>query len=249
MLILVISALKTLWLLSALDNSKRLTDMGRQMALFPLEPTHARSILASHEYGCAPQILSIISILSASSKLFVDVSEQRENAAESRKAFVNNRGDHLTILNVVRAYEDVCRGQAQEGTWKEGDADGDGEYVKKKGKGRGKAERREWCRRYWVNERTLIEAREIRKQLEGVCERLGWEESLRDAGGSGEKEEENILLSLGCGLVQNSAFLQPDGTYKQTMGRSIVKIHPGSVLMEKKVPAIVYDELVSADES
>lgn len=226
--------------------------MGRQMALFPLETTHARSILASHEYGCAAQVLSIISILSASSKLFVDVSGQRENAAEARKAFVNLRGDHLTILNVVRSYEDVCRGQEQEGARKEEDVVGDDGYVKKKGKGKGKgkAERKEWCRRYWVNERTLIEAREIRKQLEGVCERLGWKESLRDAGGSGEKEEEeNILLSLGCGLVQNSAFLQPDGTYKQTMGRSIVKIHPGSVLMEKKVPAIVYDELVSAGES
>jgi len=33
------------------------------------------------------------------------------------------------------------------------------------------------------------------------------------------------------------------------MGRSIVKIHPGSVLMEKKVPAIVYDELVSVKKS
>ena len=245
----VISALKTLWLLSALDNSKRLTGMGRQMALFPLEPTHARSILASHEYGCAPQVLSIISILSASSKLFVDVSGQRENAAEARKAFVNIRGDHLTVLNVVRAYEDVCRGQEQEGPGKEEDFTGDNGYVKKKGKGKGKAERKEWCRKYWVNERTLIEAREIRKQLQGVCERLGWTENLRDIGGSGEKDEENILLSMGSGLVQNSAFLQPDGTYKQTMGRSIVKIHPGSVLMEKKVPAIVYDELVSVKKS
>ncbi|KAF8621407.1 hypothetical protein AX15_007819 [Amanita polypyramis BW_CC] len=219
----IISALKTLWLLSALDNSKRLTKMGRQMALFPLEPSHARSILASHEYGCTPQILSIISVLSASSKLFVDVSEQRENAAEARRAFVSTRGDHLSILNVVRAYEDVCRSQGQ-------------------------AERRKWCQKYWVNERTLIEARDIRKQLEGVCERLGWTEVLRDTGGSGEKEEESILLSLGCGLVQNSAFLQPNGSYKQTMGRSIVKIHPGSVLAEKKVPAIVFDELVYTNQ-
>ncbi|KAK2465764.1 hypothetical protein APHAL10511_002308 [Amanita phalloides] len=247
----IISALKTLWLLSALDNSKRLTKIGRQMALFPLEPTHARSILASHEYSCAPQVLSIISILSASSKLFINVSEQRESAAEARKAFVNARGDHLTILNVVRAYDDVCRGQSQQNSSENSKWENEGEdgYVKKKkGKRKGKAERREWCRKYWVNERTLIEAREIRKQLESVCERLGWSDSLRDAGGSREKEEENVILSLGCGLVQNSAFLQPDGTYKQTMGRSIVKIHPGSVLAEKKVPAIVYDELIYTNQ-
>ena len=224
------------------------------MALFPLEPTHARSIIASHEYGCTSQILSIISVLSASSKLFIDVSEQRENAAEARRAFVNARGDHLTILNVVRAYEDVCHNQGQGELMDKGkdgeEVEGEDGYVKKKGKGRkGKAERREWCRKYWVNERTLIEAREVRKQLEGVCERLGWTEGLRDAGDSGEKEEESILFSLGCGLVQNSAFLQPDGSYKQTMGRSVVKIHPGSMLAEKKVPAIVYDELVSTSNS
>ena len=100
------------------------------MALFPLEPTHARSILASHAYGCVSQVLSIISILSASSKLFVDVSEQRENAAEARKAFVNIRGDHLTILNVIRAYDDVCRGQEQERFGKVEDVEGDDGFVK-----------------------------------------------------------------------------------------------------------------------
>ncbi|KIL67696.1 hypothetical protein M378DRAFT_177367 [Amanita muscaria Koide BX008] len=249
----IISAFKTLWLLSALDNSKRLTKMGRQMALFPLEPTHARSILASHEYGCTPQVLSIVSVLSASSKLFIDVSEQRESAAEARRAFINTRGDHLTTLNVVRAYEDVCRSQLHSSgkdhdTREAGDMEGEESYVmKKKGKGRGKAERREWCRKYWVNERTLIEAKDIRKQLEGVCERLGWTKNLSDpgTGANNEKEEENIVFSLANGLVHNSAFLQPDGSYKQTMGHSVVKIHPGSVLAEKKVQAIVYDELVS----
>lgn len=243
----VLSALKTLWLLSVLDNSKRLTKMGRQMALFPLDPTHARSLFASHEHGCTPQILSIISVLSTSSKLFIDVSEQRESAAEARRVFAHVRGDHLTVLNVVRAYEDMSRGSGQS----DGEVQGreaeriEEVYVTRKGKGKTKAERREWCRRYWVNERTLIEAREIRKQLQGICVRLGWTENLHDSGGGSEQQEEDILLSLGSGLVQNSAFLQPDGSYKQTMGYSAVKVHPSSVLAGRKVPAIVYDELVS----
>jgi HrpA-like RNA helicase len=241
----VLSALKTLWLLSVLDNSKRLTKMGRQMALFPLDPTHARSLFASHEHGCTPQVLSIISVLSTSSKLFIDVSEQRESAAEARRVFAHVRGDHLTVLNVIRAYEDMSRGSGRIDREAQGWEAECVEEVKKKAMGKTKAERKEWCRRYWVNERTLIEAREIRKQLQGICERLGWTENLQDSGGGSEQQEESILLSLGSGLVQNSAFLQPDGSYKQTMGYSNVKVHPGSVLAGRRVPAIVYDELVS----
>ncbi|KAF8636185.1 hypothetical protein AX17_003673 [Amanita inopinata Kibby_2008] len=256
----IISALKTLWLLSALDDSKRLTDVGRQMALFPLDPTHARSILASRTYNCTPQILTIISVLSASSKLFIDISEQRERAAEARRVFVNGRGDHLTVLNVVRGYEDVCCGLSGVKVKVGVDVDEMGKGKGKGGKGgkgKGKGERREWCKKYWVNERTLLEAKEIRKQLEGVCNRLGWGDTLQDddnnddvgsGGGVMEKEEESILLALGSGLVQNSAFLQPDGSYRQTMGHSVVKIHPGSVLAEKKVPAIVYDELIYTNQ-
>jgi len=228
----------------------RLTKMGRQMALFPLDPTHARSLFASHEHGCTPQVLSIISVLSTSSKLFIDVSEQRESAAEARRVFAHFRGDHLTVLNVIRAYEDMSRGSGQiDGEAQEWVAESSEEgHVKKKAKGKTKAERKEWCRRYWVNERTLIEAREIRKQLQGICERLGWTENLHDSGGGSEQQEESILLSLGSGLVQNSAFLQPDGSYKQTMGYSIVKVHPGSVLAGRRVPAIVYDELIYTNQ-
>ena len=44
----IASALKTLFLLGALDNTKSLTPLGRQMAAFPLEPPLARALLAVH---------------------------------------------------------------------------------------------------------------------------------------------------------------------------------------------------------
>jgi len=188
----VISALKTLWLLDAINANKELTPLGRHMAFFPLEPIYARAILASKDNDCTFEVLDIISVLSASSKLFIDITEQRENAAEARKMFAHASGDHLTVLNAVRAYADMAAGSSA------------------------KVVKREWCRKHFLNERTFSEALEIRDQLRRVCERTGldWRVSC------GEKEEP-VLKSLVYGLAQNSAFLQPDGSYKQTMGRSV----------------------------
>ncbi|KAF9468754.1 P-loop containing nucleoside triphosphate hydrolase protein [Collybia nuda] len=212
------SALKTLWLLDAIDQNKELTPLGRQMALFPLEPVHARAVIASREQGCTSEVLDIISVLSASSKLFVDVAEHREAASEARRMFRHASGDHLTILNVIRAYSDISTTG-------------------------GKAARREWCRKHFLNEKTLSEASEIRSQLRQACGRMRIDWNVSCGDGEGQ-----LLKSLAYGLAQNSAFLQPDGSYKQTMGHSVIKIHPGSVLCDKKVPAIIYDELIYTNQ-
>ncbi|KAK0504933.1 ATP-dependent RNA helicase Prh1 [Armillaria luteobubalina] len=207
------AAFKTLFIIDGINKKKELTQIGRSMAAFPLEPIHARAILASKDYGCTSDILSIVSILSASSKLYIDNSEQREMIIDSRHKFRHPSGDHLTLLNVARAYEEISASE-------------------------NKISRKEWCKKHFLNERTLLEAKEIRAQLKQVCVRVDVDPNASCS------DEEPILKSLGHGLVQNSAFLQPDGSYKQTMGPSIVKIHPGSSMFEKRVPAIIYDELI-----
>ncbi|CAA7265451.1 unnamed protein product [Cyclocybe aegerita] len=189
------------------------------MALFPLEPQFACAIVASKEYACTSEILDIISILSTSSKLFLDITEQREAVAEARRKFRNPSGDHCTILNAVKAYREIAAAENKHG-------------------------RREWCRKHFLNERTFLEARDIREQLVVTCGRVGM-----DATVSAKENEDAIVRSMGHGLAGNSAFLQADGTYKQTMGQTIIKVHPGSTLCDKKHPAIIYDELVCADVS
>jgi ATP-dependent RNA helicase DHX33 len=188
---IVISAFKTLFLLGALDAKKTLTPLGRKMAPFPLESHLARIILASTENGCTLEILDITSVLAASSKLFVDSTDQREASAEAHRKFRHPSGDHMTILNALRAYEEIAIVE-------------------------NKCGRREWCRQQFLNERALREAVDIRTQLRTTCERMDidWRASKPDS-------EEPLLRSLVHGLVQHSAFLQPDGTYKQTMGQSV----------------------------
>lgn len=209
------------------------------MALFPVEPHLSRSILASSpttssssssssvpptsSQGCTKELLTITSVISSSSKLFLDISTSTSTSSSSSTAsarikFKHPSGDHLTILNTVRAYDDI----SSQGS---------------------KHERKEWCKKHCVNERALTEAKKIREQLVDVCRKLGLDPEL-----SCGENEGPVLASLGYGLVGNSAFLQPDGSYKQTMGHSIIKIHPGSTMMNEKVPAIIYDELVYTNQ-
>ncbi|EGO23683.1 hypothetical protein SERLADRAFT_450011 [Serpula lacrymans var. lacrymans S7.9] len=210
----IFAALKTLFLLGALDKAKALTSLGREMASFPLEPYLAKVVLASRSHGCTSEVLDIVSLLSSSSKLFTDVSDQRETIAEARRKFRHNSGDHMTMLNVMRSYQEVAAVELKNG-------------------------RKEWCRQHFVNERTLAEALKIREQLRLTCQRHGvdWHFSCKDT-------DEPILRCFVLGLAQHSAFLQPDGSYKQTMGHAIIKIHPSSTLCDKKAPAIIFDELV-----
>jgi HrpA-like RNA helicase len=160
------------------------------MASFPLEPQHACAVVASKEYGCTSEVLDIVSIISASSKLFLDISDQREVVSEVRLKFRHPSGDHMTVLNVVRAYREIAASEK-------------------------KHARREWCRKHFLNERTLLEARDIREQLVVTCGRVGI-----DSAASAKENEDPVIRSMGHGLAGNSAFIQPDGSYKQTMGQS-----------------------------
>jgi ATP-dependent RNA helicase DHX33 len=160
------------------------------MSKLPLDPSYACSLLASQQNGCTLEVLSIISLMSASSKLFLDSSESREAAHAARQKFVHTSGDHLTFLNVLRAYTHVTQQETALG-------------------------RREWCKTHFVNERAVREAGEIMEQLKGVCDRIGidWRASCGD-------EIEPVLKSLVRGLFQNVALLHPDGQYKQVQGRT-----------------------------
>lgn len=100
-------ALETLRLLGAVEkkgDSSILTPLGQSMSAFPLPPKIAKVLLASKTYRCSEEILSIVSLLSTDS-VFLTPSLKREEALASRVKFESNEGDHLTLLNVWRAYK------------------------------------------------------------------------------------------------------------------------------------------------
>lgn len=57
-------ALELLNYLGALDDDGELTELGSMMSEFPLDPQLAKMVIASMDYNCSNEILSITSMLS-----------------------------------------------------------------------------------------------------------------------------------------------------------------------------------------
>lgn len=202
------------------------------MASLPLDPVYSRVLLSSFSEGCPSDVIDLLSLLGSRDNLLNNSAAVRDQAEKARAKFVHRTGDHMMLLNMLRAYEDVE-----------------------------KDERRTWCKDHFVNHKVMQQVLQMRLQLRERCERLklDWEMSVGE-------DAEPVLNSLVAGLFGNTALLQPDGSYRQTTSRRVgfrssrrrrlthlltdfahpqtIKIHPGSIMHNKKAPAILYDELV-----
>lgn len=88
-----------LWILGALDNTGMLTDMGRKMVEFPIDPPLAKMLIMAEELGCTDELLIVVSMLSAPPVFFRPKDRAEESDAKREKFFVAE-SDHLTQLNV-----------------------------------------------------------------------------------------------------------------------------------------------------
>ncbi len=62
-------ALELLNYLGALDDDGELTELGSMMSEFPLDPQLAKMVIASTDYNCSNEILSITAMLSGAYSL------------------------------------------------------------------------------------------------------------------------------------------------------------------------------------
>jgi len=100
----MLTALESLYALSALDDEGLLTRLGRKMADFPMEPSLAKMLIASVELGCSEEILSIVAMLSVQTVFYRPKEKQAQ--ADSKKAkFHQPEGDHLTLLTVYNGWK------------------------------------------------------------------------------------------------------------------------------------------------
>lgn len=96
----IMNSLYQLWILGALDNTGELTDTGRKMVEFPLDPPLSKMLLHAHDVGhCSTEVLIIVSMLSVPSVFFRPKDREEESDAAREKFFVPE-SDHLTLLNV-----------------------------------------------------------------------------------------------------------------------------------------------------
>ena len=107
----LLQAIECLYALRAVDERSLLTaDLGMKMAELPLHPTHARALLVSADYGCTQEILRIIASLQVK-HVFHNPPNERNKANKLHAKFACQEGDLITVLNVVKAFEQQSASQ------------------------------------------------------------------------------------------------------------------------------------------
>ncbi|KAK4485289.1 hypothetical protein RD792_007922 [Penstemon davidsonii] len=100
----LIRALEVLYSLGVIDDDAKLTSpAGFQVAEIPLDPMISKMILASSDYGCSEEVITIAAVLSIQSIWFSVRGSQKE-LDEAKLRFAAAEGDHVTFLNVNKGF-------------------------------------------------------------------------------------------------------------------------------------------------
>lgn len=219
---LVIRALELLYSLSALDDYAKLTrPLGIRMAELAVEPMMAKTLLSAPSFGCLSEILTIAAMTSLGGSIWFHDDEKKKMETARRK-FAVEEGDHLTLLNVYQA------------------------FVTK-----GKKEAR-FCHDNYINFKAMTRAVSIRAQLKRYLERFGInvDETLSSNANKqplsvgGLDKGEKIRRCLTTGFFAHAAKMQPDGTFKNVAGGTILHAHPSSLMFNRKAEWVIFHEVM-----
>ncbi|MGN7837571.1 ATP-dependent RNA helicase HrpA [Stenotrophomonas sp. 22385] len=141
--------------LGAVDNDRRLTPIGRQMARLPVDVKLARMLVAAQAQGCLRPMLVIAS--------FLGIQDPRERPPEARAAadnahalFADGRSEFVGVLRLWEGYRQAHEDLTQ-------------------------SKLRGWCDRHFLGFLRMREWRELHRQLRVLCEELGWSEEPADS--------------------------------------------------------------------
>lgn len=102
---LAFKQLKQLGAIKSIQNPQ-LTETGRRMSMFPLDPTYSKVIISSPKFDCVSEILDLVSMLSTESIYCEPGQNNRDQAIAQHARFqLRAGGDHLTLLNIFSQYQ------------------------------------------------------------------------------------------------------------------------------------------------
>ncbi|KAL7575772.1 hypothetical protein ACA910_003102 [Epithemia clementina (nom. ined.)] len=196
----LIRALELLYALGSLNDKGELTKLGRKQSEFPLDPMLSKAVLASEKYECTSQVLSTVSMLSIGASIFYRPKDKAVHADTARMHFARQGGGDMIAL--LRCFSE----------WAQNDFSA------------------MWCREHYIQVKSMQKARDIRTQLEALCDRVEIDHSVS----ADEDDIESVLKSITGGFFYHIAKLGKTGDYETIKQRKTVYIHPSSVLAHKK---------------
>jgi pre-mRNA-splicing factor ATP-dependent RNA helicase DHX38/PRP16 len=100
----ILNSMFQLWILGSLDNTGNLTELGRGMIDFPLDPTLSKMLIVSVDMKCSAEVLVIVSMLSVPA-IFYRPKGREEESDQAREKFAVPESDHLTLLYVYKQWK------------------------------------------------------------------------------------------------------------------------------------------------
>jgi ATP-dependent RNA helicase DDX35 len=219
---LVIRSLELLYSLGALDDYAKLTKpLGIRMAELAVEPMMAKTLLSAPSFGCLSEILTIAAMTSLGGSIWFHDDEKKKMETARRK-FAVEEGDHLMLLNVYRAFVTKGRKEAR------------------------------FCHDNYINFKAMTRAVSIRAQLKRYLERFGMnvEETLSSNANEqplavgGPDKADQIRRCLTTGFFAHAAKMQPDGTFRNVAGGTILHAHPSSLMFNRKADWVIFHEVM-----
>ncbi|NXN03437.1 DQX1 helicase, partial [Sylvia borin] len=199
----LMQALEDLDYLAALDNDGNLSEFGIIMSEFPLDPQLSKSLLASCEFECVDEMLTIAAMVTAPS-CFLQVPPGTEEISRTRwSRFSHPAGDHCTLINVFNAFKAATANPTRPGNSEK------------------------WCRDHFLSCSALSMAGVIRAELVEIMKRI--ELPISPPGFGSEGNLLSIKKALLSGYFMHIARdVDASGNYLMLTHKQVAQLHPSS---------------------
>ena len=205
------AAIETLLLLDAIEEDRTLSNIGKLMIEFPLIPHHSRTIVES--IYTYPSVMEEVLIAVSFISTNTPYLLPQGEEITARKAHHTFRDPMGDFLSYVRLYHSYRKAKNKES----------------------------FCKRYYLDERTMGEIDNIKKQLEEIVSQKGV--PILSGGATSY-----FLCALSRGLIQFVCTRSGRSIYRSLTAEKI-QIHPGSVMFRETPQYIVAAEIVKTSKT
>uniref|UniRef100_A0A4W4HAK1 Putative pre-mRNA-splicing factor ATP-dependent RNA helicase DHX32 n=2 Tax=Electrophorus electricus TaxID=8005 RepID=A0A4W4HAK1_ELEEL len=192
-------ALEELDYLAALDDDGNLSEIGIIMSEFPLDPQMAKALLASCQFDCVSEVLTIAAMLAAPSCFVEPPVGMVTEAMRCYMKLYHPEGDHFTLINIYNTFK-----SSQE---------------------KPHFTPEEWCQDYFLCCAALQTAEAIRAELTDIMKQL--ELPMSEPAFGTKANTLNIKRALLAGFfMQIARDVDGSGSYFMLSTKHMAKLHP-----------------------
>jgi len=209
--------------LGAIDDKRKLTYVGKQLARLPIDPRLGRMVLAAEDKNCLNEVLLIVSALSVQDPRERPV-EKQQKADEQHKQFRDENSDFIAMLNLWETYSERKKHLTQN-------------------------KLRQYCKQHFLSFMRLREWSETYQQLRSMVKGMGLKMNTAPADTA---EIHQALLTGLLGNIgvkrepdEKRATEKRKSTTRYLGARNTeFRLFPGSGLAKKSPPWVMAAELV-----